>query len=34
MNKSTSTTDICVKYDKQILNPTNTKFLRLFISDK
>ena len=33
MNKSTSTTDICMKYDKQISNATNTKFLGLFIND-
>jgi hypothetical protein len=33
-NKSTYTSDICIKYgDKQISNTFNTKFLGLFIND-
>jgi hypothetical protein len=33
MNLDKTTTDICVKYDKQISNTTNIKFLGLFIND-
>jgi len=34
MNKSTPTTDICIKYyDKQIQDTVNTKFLGLLINN-